>query len=220
MMRMMLQINNPVHYNLFLLIPPEYLETRNTEIGRAVYVTEISMLLSLNRQYHSRINQRPVVQGLVNISMLVLRTQYLLLMTPPGLHTNHLISNYWSEKLICYFIFVFVILFALSPYGCEHLTKAGGMEMMDFGLQQSCYLLNIFLDLGFTLVILWKNIPVKFWPDPMLYFLSFYPKIFVILFLNILSNSLILNGTNVSGRSVILISILFRLLQKTNESRN
>ena len=49
MMRMMLQINNPVHYNLFLLIPPEYLETRNTEIGRAVYVTEISMLLSLNR---------------------------------------------------------------------------------------------------------------------------------------------------------------------------
>ena len=158
-MRMMLQINNPVHYNLFLLIPPEYLETRNTEIGRAVYVTEIRMLPNLNCQYHSQINQRPVVQGLVNISMLVLRTQYLLLMTPPGLHTNHLISNYWSEKLICYFIFVFVILFALSLYGCEHLTKAGEIEMMDFWLQQSCYLLNIFLDLGFALVILWKNIP-------------------------------------------------------------
>ena len=63
----------------------------------------------------------------------------------PGLHTNHLISNYWSEELISYFIFVFVNLFALSLYGCEHLTKAGGMEMMDLSLQQSCYVLNILL---------------------------------------------------------------------------
>ena len=83
-MRMMLQINNPV------------------------YLTQIRMLPNLNRQYHNQINQRPVAQGLVNMSMSIIRTQYLLLMTPPGLHTNHLISNYWSEKLSSYFIFVFV----------------------------------------------------------------------------------------------------------------
>ena len=59
-------------------------------------------------------------------------------MTPSGLHTNHLISNYWSEKLASYFKFVFVTLDALSLYRCEHLTKAGGMEMMDLSLQESC----------------------------------------------------------------------------------
>ena len=80
-------------------------------------------------------------------------------MTPPGLHTKHLISNYLSEKLITCFIFVFINLFAFSLYDCEHLTKTGGMEMMDFWLQQSCYLLNVFIDLDFTLVILWRNIP-------------------------------------------------------------
>ena len=115
-------------------------------IGRAVYLTQIRMLPNLKRQYHNQINQRPGAQGLVNMSMLIPRIQHLLLMTPPGLHTNHLISNYWSEKLTSYFIIIFVTLFALSLYGCKHLTKAGGMEMMDLSLQQSCYLLNIFVD--------------------------------------------------------------------------
>ena len=54
----------------------------------------------------------------------------------------------------------------------------------------------------------------------MFYFLSFYFKTVLILFLNILSSTLIPNGTNVSGRSVILISILSSLLQKIKESRN
>ena len=106
-----------------------------TKIGRTVYLTQIRMLPTLNRQCHNHINKRPVAQGLVNMSMLILRTQYLLLMTPPGLHINHLISNYWREKLTSYFISVFVTLFTLSLYGCEHLTKAGGMQMMDPSLQ-------------------------------------------------------------------------------------
>ena len=102
-----------------------------TKVGRAVYLTQIRMLPNLNRQYHNQINQRPVAQALVNMSMLIHRTQHLLLMTSPGLHTNHLISNYWSEKITRYFIFVFLTLFVLSLCGCEHLAKAGRMEMMD-----------------------------------------------------------------------------------------
>ena len=90
------------------------------------------MFPNLSLQHHSKIIQRPLVQGLANIFMLILRTQHLLLMTPPGLHTKHLISNYLSEKLITCFIFVFINLFAFSLYDCEHLTKTGGMEMMDF----------------------------------------------------------------------------------------
>ena len=54
----------------------------------------------------------------------------------------------------------------------------------------------------------------------MFYFLSFYHKNALILFLNILSNTLIPNGINVPGRSVILINILSSLLQEVNESRN
>ena len=49
---------------------------------------------------------------------------------------------------------------------------------------------------------------------------EFLSKNILILFLNILSNNLIPNGKNVSGRSVILISILSSLLKKINESRN
>ena len=52
------------------------------------------------------------------------------------------------------------------------------------------------------------------------WFLSFYPKNVLVLFLNILSNTLIPNGINVSGRSVILISILSSLLQEIKKSRN
>ena len=105
---------------------------RITKIVRAVYLTEIRTLPSLNCQKHSQINQRPIVQGLLNISMLILRTQHLLLMTLPGLHSNHLIFNYWSKEITSYVIFVFITLFALSLYGCEHLTKIGGMEMIGF----------------------------------------------------------------------------------------
>ena len=47
---------------------------RITKIVRAVYLTEIRTLPSLNCQKHSQINQRPIVQGLLNISMLILRT--------------------------------------------------------------------------------------------------------------------------------------------------
>ena len=92
MMQMMLQINNPVHYNQANF--PKYLEIRITKIGRAVYLTQIRILSNLNHQYHNQINQRPVAQRIVNMSMLILRIQHLLLMTPPGLHTSHLISNY------------------------------------------------------------------------------------------------------------------------------
>ena len=105
---------------------------RITKIVRAVYLTEIRTLPSLNCQKHSKINQRPIVQGLLNISMLILRTQHLLLMTLPGLHSNHLIFNYWNKEITSYVIFVFITLFALSLYGCEHLTKTGGMEMIGF----------------------------------------------------------------------------------------
>ena len=132
MMQMMLQINNPVHYNQANF--PKYLEIRITKIGRAVYLTQIRILSNLN---HQRI---------VNMSMLILRIQHLLLMTPPGLHTSHLISNYWSEKFTRYFIFVFVTLFVLSLYGCEQFIEVGRMEMIDFSLQQSCYLVNSFVD--------------------------------------------------------------------------
>ena len=41
---------------------------------------------------------------------------------------------------------VFITLIALSLYGCEHLTKSGGMEML--------LLIEFFLYLDFTLVIL------------------------------------------------------------------
>ena len=144
MMQMMLQINNPVHYNQANF--PKYLEIRITKIGRAVYLTQIRILSNLNHQYHNQINQRPVAQRILNMSMLILRIQHLLLMTPPGLHTSHLISNYWSEKLTRYFIFVFVTLFVLSLYGCEQFIEVGRMEMIDFSLQQSCYLVNSFVD--------------------------------------------------------------------------
>ena len=53
-------------------------------------------------------------------------------MTPPGIHTNHLFLITGVKNLSAHFVFVFITLFALSLYGCEHLTKAGGMEMMDF----------------------------------------------------------------------------------------
>ena len=54
----------------------------------------------------------------------------------------------------------------------------------------------------------------------MFFLLSFYHKNILILFLNILSNTLIPNGTNVSRRFVVVISILSNLLQKINKSRN
>ena len=129
MMRMMLQINNPVHYN----------QAHSTQMFRNAYYQDREGNL-FNRSTYAPQFEPTVPQlnesetsssGLENMSMLILRTQHLLLMTPPSLHTNHLISNYWSEKHISYFIFIFVTLFALSLYGCKHLRKAGGMEMMD-----------------------------------------------------------------------------------------
>ena len=71
------------------------------------------MLHSLNRQYHSRINQRPVVQGLVNISMLILWTQHLLLKTLPDLHPKHLflitrVKNLSATSYLFYYFICFI----------------------------------------------------------------------------------------------------------------
>lgn len=108
----------------------------------------------------SQTYQRLVTQRLVNMCILSLITQQLLLMTPPGLHTNHLISNYCSEKLISYLIFLFSFLycvFAISWTFKKSSKNENLIKMMDLLEQKSRYLLNIFFDLGFLLVIFWRD---------------------------------------------------------------
>ena len=94
MMPTMLQINNSVRYNqahFIQIFRNAYYQDRESSLTE---ITEIRMLPNLNHQYHSRINKRSVAQELVKLSMLILRTQHLLLMTTPGLHINHLTSSY------------------------------------------------------------------------------------------------------------------------------
>ena len=134
---------------------------RITKTGRVVYLTEMHVLPNLNCQYHSQTYQRLVTQRLVNMCILSLITQQLLLMTPPGLRTNHLISNYCSEKLISYLIFLFSFLycvFAISWTFKKSSKNENLIKMMDLLVQKSRYLLNIFFDLGFLLVIFWRDI--------------------------------------------------------------
>ena len=142
------------------LIPPKYLETRITKIGRAVYLTEIRMLHSLNRQYHSRINQRPVVQGLVNISMLILWTQHLLLKTLPDLHPKHLflitrVKNLSATSYLFYYFICFIAIWLWT------FNKNRGNGNDRFLIATILLLIEFFFffDLDFTLVILWRNIP-------------------------------------------------------------
>ena len=81
------------------------------------------MLPNLNRQYNNQINQRSAAQRLVNMSMLILRTQHLLLMTPPGLQTNYLIANYWSLSAISY-------LFLLPYFLYRYMAVNGNDESL------------------------------------------------------------------------------------------
>lgn len=156
-----------------------------------------------------------------NMCILSLITQQLLLMTPPGLHTNHLISNYCSEKLISYLIFLFSFLycvFAISWTFKKSSKNENLIKMMDLLVQKSRYLLNIFFDLGFLLVIFWRDIwEIKPFQHKhfqlntifseqlkkilvrlnILIFESFHTKNILILFL---VNILIPNGTNFSRK--------------------
>ena len=137
-------------------------------------------------------------------------------MNPPGLHADHLIFNYWNEKLISYYMFLFYLFgdFAIS---CEHL----GIGIKIYGKWWIFYCSNLvtyrsfflLFDLGFTLVTMRGDIPeikpfqicISHWVNiflttikilvrlDVLLFESFQTKNVLILFLNVLSNSLILN---------------------------
>ena len=130
MMRMILQINNLVHYN----------QAHSTQIFRIAYYQDRESSL-LNRNTYAPQFEPSVPQSNKSETSSSGASEYVhvnsqKLASPtydPTWHTyQSSIFNYWREKLISYFIFVFITLFALSLYGCEHLTKAGGMEMMDF----------------------------------------------------------------------------------------
>ena len=114
-MRMMLQINNLVHYN----------QAHSTQIFRIAYYQDRESSL-LNRNTYAPQFEPSVPQSNKSETSSSGASEYVhvnsqKLASPtydPTWHTyQSSIFNYWSEKLISYFIFVFITLFALSLYG-------------------------------------------------------------------------------------------------------